>query len=260
MIDLLPNNATWFRSRSWIRGWLDRHQPPEDLVLISTALLTGIATGFGAIGFIYLIAQFRLFFSATLPGWLGLAASPIWVVILPGLGGLLAGPLILKFAREAKGHGVPEVLTAVSQRGGRIRASVVVIKALASSICIGTGGSAGREGPIVQIGAALGSNIGQLLHLSDARVRNVSGTQFVEVTVPSSSWMANRPVSELSLPEGCVLVSIHRAGTMTRPDLQIPKKDENDARQPDIPLLLGGGPLFGRGGIVALQFQSFCRL
>jgi CIC family chloride channel protein len=83
------------------------------------------------------------------------------------------GSLVYRFAREAKGHGVPEVMEAVALKGGRIRPVVVLIKALASSICIGSGGSVGREGPIVQIGAGLGSTVGQLLKMSDDRMRTL---------------------------------------------------------------------------------------
>ena len=82
------------------------------------------------------------------------------------------GPLIL-FAQEAKGHGVPEVMQALILKGGRIRARVAAAKITASALCIGTGGSAGREGPIIQVGAALGSSIGQVLRLSDERIRNL---------------------------------------------------------------------------------------
>ena len=89
------------------------------------------------------------------------------------MGSLLVGPLVYHLARETKGHGVPEVMEAVALRGGRIRPIVVVIKGLASSICIGTGGSAGREGPIVQIGSALGSTLGQALKMSDDRIRTL---------------------------------------------------------------------------------------
>ena len=88
------------------------------------------------------------------------ALGPAAVVPLPALGGLIFGPLIYFFAREAKGHGVPEVMLAVAQRGGRIRPAVAVVKSLASALCIGSGGSVGREGPIVQIGSALGSTLG----------------------------------------------------------------------------------------------------
>ena len=85
---------------------------------------------------------------------------------IPVVGGLLYGPLIQRFAREARGHGVPEVMLAVAENGGRIRPQVTIVKALASAICIGTGGSVGREGPIVQIGSALASTLGQLVRMS----------------------------------------------------------------------------------------------
>ena len=87
----------------------------------------------------------------------------------------MVGPLIYFFAREAKGHGVPEVMEAVALRSGIIRKRVVFIKSLASAICIGTGGSVGREGPIVQIGSAIGSTIGQELKVSADRIRTLVG-------------------------------------------------------------------------------------
>lgn len=89
-----------------------------------------------------------------------------YFLVLPAIGGLFVGLLVTYGAREARGHGVPEVMYAVAKRSGRIRPRVAGIKALASALCIGTGGSAGREGPIVQIGSALGSTVGQLFHLS----------------------------------------------------------------------------------------------
>lgn len=92
---------------------------------------------------------------------------------MPVVGGLLAGPIIAYFAKEAKGHGVPEVMQAIALNGGRIRPRVVVAKVIATAFCIGSGGSAGREGTIVQVGSALGSTIGQFLHLSENRIRNL---------------------------------------------------------------------------------------
>lgn len=150
--------------------WLNAHQPSETTVLIGTALVVGLGAGFGAIIFRWLIGSFTtLAFDGgrQVLGFLG----RYYVILIPAIGGLFVGPMIYRFAREAKGHGVPEVMEAVALRGGRIRPIVVVIKALASSICIGTGGSAGREGPIVQIGSALGSTIGQVLRMSDDRIR-----------------------------------------------------------------------------------------
>ncbi len=98
-----------------------------------------------------------------------------WRLAIPALGGLVVGPLIYFFAREAKGHGVPEVIKAVAVQGGVIRRRVVAVKSLASAISIGTGGSVGREGPIVQIGSAVGSTIGQLLGVPARQLRTIVG-------------------------------------------------------------------------------------
>ena len=155
-----------------ISNILDRFQPSETTVLIGTAIVVGVGTGFGAVGFIALIGFIqRMFFDGGIQ--LLPAFGPVLIVLIPMIGGLLAGPIISFFASEAKGHGVPEVMQAIALRGGRIRPRVVVAKILASSLCIGSGGSAGREGPIVQVGAALGSSLGQWLRLSDNRIRNL---------------------------------------------------------------------------------------
>ncbi|MBN2083944.1 MAG: chloride channel protein [Anaerolineales bacterium] len=151
---------------------LDRLRPSETVILIGTAMVVGAGTGLGAVLFIQLISWIQnLLFTGgqTVLGFLGLGL----VVLIPVLGGLLAGPIIAFFAKEAKGHGVPEVMQAIALRGGRIRPRVVIAKIIASALCIGSGGSAGREGPIVQVGAALGSTVGQWLHLSEARIRNL---------------------------------------------------------------------------------------
>ena len=145
---------------------------PSYAIFIGTALLVGIGTGLGAVAFRFLIQGVE---------WVGYDWFPritqqwgnAYVVIIPAIGGLIVGPLIYFFAREAKGHGVPEVMAAVALKGGRIRPVVAVVKSLASSISIGSGGSVGREGPIVQIGSALGSSLGQKLGLSDDRIRNL---------------------------------------------------------------------------------------
>ncbi|MCH2169422.1 chloride channel protein [Myxococcota bacterium] len=96
-------------------------------------------------------------------------------LLIPAIGGLLVGPIVYFFAREAKGHGVPEVMAAVALRGGVIRKRVVAVKAIASAISIGSGGSVGREGPIVQIGSALGSTIGQLFKVPASELRTIVG-------------------------------------------------------------------------------------
>jgi CIC family chloride channel protein len=151
---------------------LDRLQPSETTVLLVTAMAVGVGTGLGAVLFIQLITIVQSVFFENGAAIFGFMGRGIFI-IAPLVGGLLAGPIIFYFAKEAKGHGVPEVIQAIAVRGGRIRPRVVVAKVVASALCIGSGGSAGREGPIVQVGAALGSTIGQWLHLSDSRIRNL---------------------------------------------------------------------------------------
>jgi len=90
-----------------------------------------------------------------------------WLLFLvPSIGGLVSGWLVFKFAPEAEGHGTDAVIKAYHREGGEIRPRVAVIKMLASSITIGTGGSAGKEGPIAQIGATFGSYLGRRLNLN----------------------------------------------------------------------------------------------
>ncbi len=136
------------------------------------AILVGLLAGLGAVGFRWMIRGFGwLFFNrgAVLLDSLG----DYYVIILPAVGGLLLGPLIYFLAREARGEGPPEVMEALAATGGRIRRRVAVVKALASSICIGSGGSVGREGPIVQIGASVGSTIGQWARLPEDWVKTL---------------------------------------------------------------------------------------
>ncbi|MCD6480153.1 chloride channel protein [Candidatus Bathyarchaeota archaeon] len=128
------------------------------------ALLAGIAGGLGAIIFRKMIWLFKyLFFQLLLPRLtINLWGYNLGVMILPALGGLIAGPIIEWISPETRGHGVPEVMDAVHTKGGDIRGRVAMVKTLVSSITIGSGGSVGREGPIAQIGAAIGSLLGRI--------------------------------------------------------------------------------------------------
>lgn len=147
--------------------------------LLVLALLIGAGAGGGAIVFRLLIKEFTTALSGHSDyAGLGHVANPHvpwlgrWFVILaPVVAGLLYGPLVQTFAREARGHGVPEVMFAVARRGGRIAPQVAAVKALASALCIGGGGSVGREGPIVQIGSALGSTLGRIVKVAEPRMR-----------------------------------------------------------------------------------------
>jgi len=140
--------------------------------MMTFAVIVGVGTGLGTIVFIRMIAWADHAFFINGAGLLGFLGSA-YVIILPAIGGLIVGPIVYFIAPEAKGHGVPEVLTAITTAGGRIRPVVVVAKAVGSAITLGSGGSVGREGPIVQIGSALGSTIGQFTKLSERRVINL---------------------------------------------------------------------------------------
>jgi CIC family chloride channel protein len=156
-----------------VRAVLKQMLGREGVVMVALAVFVGVATGYGAVGFRKLIGLFQVLFYEQGAGAFPEGIAWVGLVLAPMVGGLLVGLLVHYFAKEAKGHGVPEVMEAMTLRGGRIRPPVVLVKSLASSICIGSGGSAGREGPIVQIGSALGSSVGQFLKLSDRRVRNL---------------------------------------------------------------------------------------
>ena len=148
-------------------------QPIRRAVLLFLAILTGIIAGLGALffrGLIALVHNLSFFgkFSFVYDANQNTPASPwgIGIILIPVIGSVLVTFLVTKFAPEAKGHGVPEVMDAVYYGKGIIRPVVAVFKALASALCIGTGGSVGREGPIAQIGSAFGSTISQIFPMT----------------------------------------------------------------------------------------------
>lgn len=149
----------------------------EHTIMAVLAVIVGLAGGFGAVGFRYLINFFQTLAYGDENDLLELVVNLPWYyrVAIPAIGGLIVGPLVYFFAREAKGHGVPEVMEAVALKGGVIRKRVVVVKTLVSAISISTGGSVGREGPIVQIGSAIGSALGQFMKVSADRMRTLVG-------------------------------------------------------------------------------------
>jgi CIC family chloride channel protein len=149
------------------------------LGLVTLSVVIGVGAGLGAVVFRYMIqGGTRVLTGFNDYAGHGHASNPDFpwlgrwfVLIAPVLAGLLYGPLVYFFAKEARGHGVPEVMVAVARNGGRIRPQVAVVKAIASALCIAGGGSVGREGPIVQIGSALGSSLAQAFHLDEQRIK-----------------------------------------------------------------------------------------
>ncbi len=184
---------------------------PIGLVSLSVlAVIVGVVTGFGAvvfrdlIGFIHnilFLGQAAVRYDANL----FTPPSPwgAFVILVPVLGGLAVTFLVTTFAPEARGHGVPEVMDAIYYKGGIIRPVVAVVKSLASAIAIGSGAAVGREGPIIQIGSALGSTFGQI-------VRMAPGQRIILVAAGAGSGIAatfNTPIGgvmfaiELMMPE-----------------------------------------------------------
>lgn len=155
------------------------------------SIVIGIVSGFGAILFYLGLSLFSDYvlgglggFYPPLPGGeLPLFGQQInnirWLLfLLPAAGGLLAGIIIFTYAPEAEGHGTDAVIDSYNNKRGFIRSRVPLAKAITSIITIGSGGSAGREGPITQIGAGFGSTLASFLKLSDRdrRIMVICGT------------------------------------------------------------------------------------
>lgn len=159
---------TWRAIRKKLR-WIGLS---SDGLTVLLAGIVGILAGCGAALFTWLI---ELVTESSIGAAATKAASqPLWLgtlLLIPAFGLLAVSWFTRRFAPETQGHGVPEVVTAVARNDGIVRPQVALIKTLASAFCIGTGGSVGREGPIVQIGSALGSTAGQWFGLTPRNVK-----------------------------------------------------------------------------------------
>lgn len=145
----------------------------------------GLIAGLGSAAFHYLCQLGSHFFLDMLAGYrppapagehhllppTSVSFNRLMLLFLPALGGLLSGWLVYTFAPEAEGHGTDAAINAYHNKGGFIRGRVPIIKTIASSITLTTGGSGGREGPIAQIGAGFGSFLATTLKLSDRERR-----------------------------------------------------------------------------------------
>jgi CIC family chloride channel protein len=180
------------------------------LRLTLLALLLGIVTGIGAVLFrdlinllhnLFFAGRFDLEYDANV-----FTAPSRWgplVILAPVVGGVIVTFLVSNFAPEAKGHGVPEVMDAIYYKEGTIRPIVALVKSLASAFAIGSGSSVGREGPIIQIGSAIGSTLGQWITMP-------AGQRITLVAAGAGAGIAstfNTPIGgvmfaiELMLPE-----------------------------------------------------------
>ncbi|MFZ0391785.1 MAG: chloride channel protein, partial [Calditrichia bacterium] len=154
-------------------AFLQRAHRGEQVFSIISAILIGVMGAYGAIAFRFLIRFCHWLFFGMYEYSLQLVQNFAWWhrLILPAAGGLLVGPIVYFLAKEVRGSGVPEVMESVSRHGGIIRLRVLFTRTIAAALTIGSGGSAGREGPIVHIGSAIGSAFGQLTGISPKKMR-----------------------------------------------------------------------------------------
>lgn len=151
---------------------LGRFTIAQSAFMLGAATVVGLGGGFGAVVFRLMIAGAGRI-AVLLGGLLHYPLGIVSVIVVLAIGGILAAFITTRFAPEAKGHGVPEVMESVALRGGVMHPRVIAIKSLASAASIGFGGSCGREGPIVQIGSAIGSLLGQCVRAPAPIVRTL---------------------------------------------------------------------------------------
>jgi CIC family chloride channel protein len=147
--------------------------------MLVLGFLVGIGCGFLSVGFRELLSiiQVTLYGAGEGDTFITQINRLPWYyrVLIPAAGGLLVGPIIHFCAKETRGTGVPEVLKSIVTGGGAIRPRIIPLKTLLSAITIGTGGSAGREGPVVHVGSAIGSLVGSFLDLSENKLKTLIG-------------------------------------------------------------------------------------
>jgi chloride channel protein, CIC family len=146
----------------------------QDINFLLISLFVGVAAGYGAVLFHEAVRVVQEFFFVHMRGLFASTPwSPYVVLLFPAAGGLVVGIISRYISSEAHGHGVPEVINAVIAKGGYLRPSLIVSKIITSALSIGSGGGAGREGPIIMIGAAAGSGVGQFFRLSSDQLRTL---------------------------------------------------------------------------------------
>jgi CIC family chloride channel protein len=190
------------------------HNPKKlsNISLFCLSIFVGILGGLGAIALKLLIA---LVFNFSFLGTISFDMTgvkhqtpSIWgmgVILIPVIGAIIVTWVTTKYAPEAKGHGVPEVLYAIHYKDGIIRPIVAIVKALSSSICIATGGSVGSEGPIIQMGAAFGATIGQIVTMSAPQ-------RVILIAAGAGAGLAatfNAPLAGLAFAMELILITIN---------------------------------------------------
>ena len=155
-----------------VRRLFRRLPSSETLSLILSAVLIGILTGFSAVAFDRLVHTMGTFVHYSRVN-LGVVGGPLATVLIPLLGGLLVTPVVVRLSPDSRGSGIPSVMLAVSNMGGRVAGRIAVWRPLATTLSIGTGASLGTEGPVVQLGAAIASIVSSIFRLNDERRKSL---------------------------------------------------------------------------------------
>jgi len=151
---------------------VDRAKLTEHSFVLIMALIIGLLGGYGAVLIQFTIKEFqKLFWQGGFSLEMVRQIPWYWKIMVPLGGGVIVGLVIQFYSAEAKGHGVPEVMEAIALKNGKIRPRVVIAKLFSSALYIAAGGSVGREGPVIQIGSAVGSTIGQFFRVNPKRMR-----------------------------------------------------------------------------------------
>ena len=204
-----------------MRNFIAKKHRSEPGISLSWMMLlsfvVGIIAAFGAIifkamiGFVHNLSfdgRFSVYFNANMH-----PMKSIWglgIIFVPVIGSVIVTWLTEKFAAEARGHGVPEVMNAIHYNEGKIRPVVAIVKAIASSISIGTGGSVGREGPIIQIGSAFSSFLGQVIKMNTRQ-------RIVLIAAGAAAGISatfNTPIGGLAFAIELLLVTISAANVV----------------------------------------------
>ncbi|HEX4116307.1 MAG TPA: chloride channel protein [Solirubrobacteraceae bacterium] len=151
--------------------------PWSVLGLAAAAVMVGAAVALLALALLDLIGLItHLAYTGTLSTSLtppNIHVLGVWSVLVPVVGGLIVGVMARVGSERIRGHGIPEAMETILLRGSRMEPRLAVLKPVSSAISIGTGGPFGAEGPIIVTGGALGSIVGQLLHLTAAQRRTL---------------------------------------------------------------------------------------
>ncbi|MCL5267263.1 MAG: chloride channel protein [Bacteroidetes bacterium] len=173
----------FYKIKDWLLERLSKVEFSQEPIHLLLAILTGVAAGLGAILFYRMIQLVEhLMFSSPaglfgvsnlvdLQGWERFVIIPI----IPAIGGLIVGYIAIKFAPDSSGEGVPMVIENVAKKGGILNPFLAITKLITSAVSIGSGGAGGREGPVIAIGGAIGSSVGQVFRLNEEQMKSLVG-------------------------------------------------------------------------------------